>query len=355
MTVSIDLNNVDELRRFDTTGILAAIDSLPSQCAAAGELVAKVNLPEYTDISNIVITGLGGSAIGGDMLRAYTSGVIEVPIVVNRGYDMPNFVNSKSLVFAVSYSGNTEETLSAYDQAHRRGAAVIGVTSGGRLKELVLEDGYPLLEVPGGMFPRAANGYLFMPCLTILQKIGLLPDLSGEAAEMIYLLKDMCWKLGPERAEAENPAKQLARKLYGKIPVIWGATGTTEVVAQRWKAQINENAKSPCYWNVFPELNHNEIVGLEVPAEFVKKIHIIVLQDGADHAQVQKRMAITKEVFQDKVDGFTEIKAHGNGLLARIYNLICTGDFTSAYLAALYGVDPGPIKVIDYLKEALQK
>jgi len=355
MPNSVDLNNVEELRRFDTTGMLDAIASLPDQCAAAsGELMEKVQLPEYQGIANIVITGLGGSAIGGDLLRAYAAEALDVPVVINRGYDLPKFVGSSTLVFAVSYSGNTEETLSAYAQAHERGAHIIGITSGGKLRELLRGDGYPIVEVPGGMFPRAANGYLFVPLLMILQKIGMLPDLSTPISEMIYLLRDLCVQFGPEVPEATNPAKQLARKMYGKIPVIWGATGTTEIVAQRWKAQINENAKTPCYWNVFPELNHNEIVGLEVPEELVKAIHLIILQDKADHPQVQKRMEITKEVFQDKVDGFTEIKAFGNGMLARIYSLICTGDYTSVYLAALYGMDPGPIKAIDFLKNQLQ-
>ena len=356
MSNLIDLNNVDELRRLDSTGMYASIESLPSQCAAAsGELVDKVKLPEFKGIANILVTGLGGSAIGGDMLRVYAADMLDVPVVVNRYYAIPKFVGPNSLVFAVSYSGNTEETLSAYAEAHKRGASIVAFTTGGKLGEMAKKDGYPVVDIPGGLMPRAANGYLFITTLAVLQKAGFLPDLSAEISEMIYLLKDMCVQLGPEAKEEQNLAKQLARKLYGKIPVVWGASGTTEVVAQRWKGQINENAKTPCYWNVFPELNHNEIVGLEVPAELLKNIHIVILRDENDHPQVKKRIEITKEVFQGKVDGFTEIQAYGRGVLARTYNLICTGDFTSVYLAALNGIDPGPVEAINYLKSELQK
>ena len=356
MSKSIDLNNVDELRKLDSTGMFASIMSLPAQCAAAGgELVEGLQLPEYKGITNILVTGLGGSAIGGDMLRVYAAGMLDVPVVVNRDYAIPKFVGSNSLVFAVSYSGNTEETLSAYAAAHNSGASIIAITTGGKLGEMAKNDGYPIVSIPGGLMPRAANGYLFVATLATLQKAGFLPDLSGELAEAVYLLKDMCNQLSPEVKEETNPAKQLARKLHGKILVVWGAAGTTEVVAQRWKGQINENAKSPCYWNVFPELNHNEIVGLEMPEDLLKNIHVIILRDETDHPQIKKRMEITKAVFKNKVDGFTEVQAYGRGLLARIYNLICIGDYVSVYLAALNGVDPGPVEAINYLKSELQK
>ena len=178
-------------------------------------------------------------------------------------------------------------------------------------------------------------------------------DKEKEISEMTGFIKVLQKKIGPESPIEENLSKRLAQKLYGKIPVIWASTGTTEVCAQRWKGQINENAKAPAYWNVFPELNHNEIVGFEFPLEILNKIHVIILRDERDHPRVQKRIEITKGVIEDVVDGITEVWATGNGVLSRLFSLIYTGDYTSFYLAALYGLDPGPVKVIDLLKNKL--
>nr|WP_282432906.1 bifunctional phosphoglucose/phosphomannose isomerase [Pelotomaculum propionicicum] len=356
MNQQFDLNNVEGLCRIDSKGMLAALDGLPLQCSeACGNLSEQVKLPEIEAISNILVTGLGGSAIGGDLLRVYAADKISIPVIVNRDYTVPEFVGPDTLVFAISYSGNTEETLSAYEQAQARGASVIVISTGGKLGEMALRDGVPLVKVPSGYAPRAATGFLFIPALKILQRLGFLPGLDGEIMAMAGFVRELHTKLGAQSPMAENPAKQIACKLHQKIPVIWGSTGTTEVVAQRWKGQINENAKVPAYWNVFPELNHNEIVGFQLPAEILKRIHVIILRDGQDHPQVQKRMEITKGVIKDVVDGYTEVWSSGDNALSRLFSLIYTGDYTSVYLAALYGIDPGPVKVIDYLKQELQK
>jgi glucose/mannose-6-phosphate isomerase len=350
-----DLNCPEELCRLDTTGMFEALEGLPAQCGqACWDLAGKVELPQIEAISNIVVTGLGGSAIGGDLLRVYTAGKMAVPVIVNRDYVLPEFVGPDTLVFAVSYSGNTEETLSAYEEARSRGASIIAVTTGGQLGELAGRDGAPLIGVPGGISPRAATGFLFIPTLRVLQKLGLLEDSVDEITEMIDFIRTLRGKLAPEAPQAENQAKQLAQKLYNRIPVIWGSTGTTEVVAQRWKGQINENAKAPAYWNVLPELNHNEIVGFQFPRELLKKLHVVILRDERDHPRVHKRIEITRGVIQDVVDGCTEVWATGEGVLSRLFSLIYTGDYTSVYLAALYGIDPGPVKVIDYLKKELR-
>ncbi|MFA4884372.1 MAG: bifunctional phosphoglucose/phosphomannose isomerase [Desulfotomaculaceae bacterium] len=350
-----DLNDVEGLCRIDTKGMLAALDGLPLQCSeACGSLSEQIKLPEIEAISNIMVTGLGGSAIGGDLLRVYTAGKISVPVTVNRDYTVPEFVGPDTLVFAISYSGNTEETLSAYEDARARGASIIVISTGGKLGEMALRDGVPLVKVPSGYAPRAATGFLFIPTLKILQRLGLLPGLNDEIMAMTGFVRELQKKLSAQAPMADNPAKQIACKLHQKIPVIWGCTGTTEVVAQRWKGQINENAKAPAYWNVFPELNHNEIVGLQFPVELLKKIHVIILRDEQDHPRVQKRIEITKGVIKDVVDGYTEVWASGDNALSRLFSLIYTGDYASVYLAALYGIDPGPVRVIDFLKRELQ-
>ncbi|MDD4334233.1 MAG: bifunctional phosphoglucose/phosphomannose isomerase [Desulfotomaculaceae bacterium] len=351
MTQQFDLNNFEDLCRLDSTGMMAALEGLSAQCSyAVCNILKDVELPNIEAISNIVVTGLGGSAIGGDLLRVYTADKIPVPVTVNRDYFLPKFVGPDTLVFAVSYSGNTEETLSAYEEARAGGASVMAITTGGKLAAMALRDGVPLAKIPTGCAPRAATGYLFIPTLGILQRLGLLPDLTGEINDMASYIKELHKKIGPESPREENVSKQVAHKLYKKIPVIWGTTGITEVVAQRWKGQINENAKAPAYWNVFPELNHNEIVGFEYPREILNNIHVIILRDERDHLRVQKRIEITKGIIGNVVDGFTEVWASGDGDLAKLFSLIYTGDYASLYLAALYGTDPGPVKTIDYLK-----
>jgi len=351
----VDILNYEELKKADSSGMLAALERLPVQCGSAcRDLAGSIVLPDIQAVSNIVITGLGGSAIGGDLLRVYTADKIPVPVTVNRDYTLPGFVGPDTLVLAVSYSGNTEETLSAYEEARRRGASIVAITTGGRLGELAREHGFPVIGVPAGIMPRSAIGYLFIPALMILHRLGLLSDPAGDIMRMAGHIEEVRERLGPAIPEEKNLAKQIALKLYNKIPVIWGAAGATEAVAQRWKGQINENAKAPAYWNVFPELNHNEIVGFQFPAEILKKIHVIMLRDGQDHPRVQKRIEITKRIISGAVDGYTEVWATGDNLLARLFSLIYTGDYASLYLAALYGADPGPVRVIDYLKKELR-
>ncbi|MDK2887287.1 MAG: glucose/mannose-6-phosphate isomerase [Thermoanaerobacter sp.] len=347
------LDDVQAMYAADTKGMLKALWELPEQCARAWELGMAAQLPPAGQFKHIVVTGLGGSAIGGDFLRVYAARRLGVPVVVNRDYVLPEFVGPHTLVFAVSYSGNTEETLSAYARAREKGAALVVLTTGGRLGEMARQDGVPVITVPGGIAPRSATGYLFLPTLAVLYRMGLLPDPGQEVHECVSLLQSMREELKPEVPRDSNPAKMLAAGFYNRIPVIWGSSGTTEVVAQRWKGQINENAKAPAYWNVFPELNHNELVGFEFPGELLRRLYVVILRDPHDHPRVQKRFAITREIMEGAVAGVVEIMARGSGALARLYSLVYIGDYASVYLAMLYGVDPGPVRVIDTLKARL--
>ncbi|MGQ9533194.1 MAG: bifunctional phosphoglucose/phosphomannose isomerase [Desulfotomaculales bacterium] len=341
------------MRERDSMDMLGALYSLPEQCARAWELGRAAALPRVYRVDDVMVTGLGGSAIGGDLLRTYAAAVASVPVVVNRDYVLPRHVGSHTLVFAVSYSGNTEETLSAYREAREKGAPVVAITTGGRLGALAEEDGVPLIVVPAGLAPRAATGYLFLPMLAVMSGLGLIAPVEEEVAEMVAVLTELRSRLEPGVPAAENPAKTLAWELLGNVPVVWGASGTTEVVAQRWKGQFNENAKIAAYWNAFPELNHNEIVGFEHPRQVLDHLYLVILRDPDDHPRVKKRMAITADLVRHRVSGLKEIEAAGRGRLARMYSLIYIGDYTSVYLAFLYGVDPGPVRVIDYLKQAM--
>lgn len=353
MNIETKLNDPQAMYKVDSMDMFGALWRLPEQCSDAWRLGMEGPLPAAEAVSNVVVTGLGGSAIGGDLLRVYAAGKMAVPVAVNRDYRLPAYADKSSLVIVVSYSGNTEETLSAYEDARNRGCPVLALTTGGKLKELAERDGVPVITIPGGLAPRAATGYLFIPTLAVLQRMGLLPDLLGEVGELVKHLEEIRENLKPETPLEGNPAKQLARNLHNRIPVIWGSSGTTGVVAQRFKGQINENAKAPAYWNVFPELNHNELVGFEVPRELLEKLHLVVLKDEGDHPRVKTRMEITRGIVAKVVSGVDEIKSSGEGMLARMYSLVYTGDYASMYLAALYGIDPGPVKIIDYLKSEL--
>ncbi len=315
----------------------------------------RIELPDRykKDYRNIVVSGLGGSAIGGDILRSYALGRCRVPVLVNRDYVLPAFVNEFTLVLAVSYSGNTEETLSAYQQARQCGADIIAVSSGGRLSEMARNDGYLVVEVPGGMSPRAASGYLFCPLALILEEMDLLKGARLDLQETWQVLEELRERINPAVAEENNLARQLARQMKDRIPVIWGTSAHSDIAALRWKAQINENAKAPAYCNAFPELDHNELVGFEAPADLLARLLVIIMCDPDDHEQVKKRIRITGDIIREKVAAVIEIKTCGSSWLAKLYSLIYTGDYASFYLALEYGINPTPVKVIDYLKAEL--
>lgn len=320
-------------------------------------LQMKLNLPSRykKEYQNILVSGLGGSAIGGDILRSYAFSQAAIPVIVNRDYDIPAFVGPQSLVLAVSYSGNTEETLSAYRQAERAGANIIVVSGGGKLSSLAREDGNMVVEIPAGLSPRAATGYLFCPLALILEELGLLSGVSKDLAETSRVLADLKEEINPAVDYDQNIARQLAGEMKGRIPVIWGSSAHSEVAAWRWKAQINENAKSPAYYNVFPELNHNELVGFEAPGDLISQILIVILRDPGDHERVKKRIDISRQVIESRVAKVMEVEARGNSFLTRFYSLVYIGDYTSYYLALEYGINPTPVEVIDYLKAELNK
>lgn len=353
MDYLVDLNNLDILKSIDTDNMLGALKGLPDQCREAVRISREKEITFTKNYKNVVVTGLGGSAIGGDFLRVYCSGRSQTPVTVNRDYLLPFYVSEDTLVFATSYSGNTEETLSAYQDAKSKRASIVVVTSGGKLADHAKEDGIPLIIIPSGLQPRAAAGYLFLPTLIVMEKLGLVPDVSRDLDDLFISLEKMGKKVDPEIEESQNPAKQLARLFYKKIPVVWGVSGTSETVAMRWKGQINENSKALAYFNILPELNHNEIVGTEAPEELLKYIELVFLRSDDDHPRVQKRYEITKEIIGDRVSGITEIWGEGNSSLSRMFTLTYLGDFTSTYLAILYGINPSPVKLITLLKNKL--
>lgn len=348
------LDDLNRLQKIDTEGMLDAVYHLPEQMEEALSISEKFDF-KVKEIKNVVISGMGGSAIGGDLVRVYLMDKLPVPALVIRSYDIPAFVNQNTLFIASSYSGNTEETLSTYAEAKQKGAQIIAITTGGKLKEMAIEDGYPVLTIPAGYQPRAAIGYSFVTIIMTLYKAGITNDPSDDIKDAAATLRDLREQLKPEVMFEDNTAKQLADDFYGRLPVIYGSAGTTEIVAQRWKGQMSENGKAMAYYNVFSELNHNEVVGFEYPKELLKKFVIVYLQDGEDHPRIKRRMEITREIIEDAVYKVDEVQAVGGTRLARLFSLIYIGDYSSVYLAFLNGTDPSPVEKINYLKNQLAK
>jgi glucose/mannose-6-phosphate isomerase len=346
--------NEQDIRRLDASGYLHLLRSFSGQLDEALEIMRGLRLsPDGRKVQNIVVAGMGGSAIGGDLLRTYLADIADQPIVVQREYSLPHFVGPDTLVFISSYSGNTEETLEACRQALAAGSRIIGIASGGRLAQVAAEEGFPLIRVPGGYPPRAALGYSFTCLLTSMSQLELIDDQEQNLREARDLIRQRADEYDPSVALEKNQAKQLALKLHGMFPVIYTWGQRYEAVAVRWRGQLAENGKHLSSHHVFPEMNHNEIVGWKHPEELLRKMVVILLRDRAEPQRIAKRMEITKALIAPPAAGILEVWATGKNLLARLFSLIYLGDFVSFYLAALNGVDPTPIARIEELKKRL--
>ena len=340
------------IESYDKDNMLKLLLEFPEQCINAGDIAQKFDVPdEYRNTTNIVIAGMGGSAIGGDLAKVIFNAQSPIPIIVNRNYTIPEFINDKTLFIGVSYSGNTEETLSAFKAAREKSAKLLAITSDGKLKELAIEVGAPYLIIPGGQPPRASLAYLFIPLLSIISRLGFAPDfnLTSALLESAEILRKMANDFAPEKSSLP---KELAYKLHNHIPIIY-ASQDLDAVATRWKGQFCENSKMLAYHNVFPEMNHNEIEGWLHPAELTRQCQVVILRDESDHQRIQKRMDITRALIKEHVAQITCVKSHGKSLLARLLSLIYIGDFASFYLAILNKINPTPVGRIGRLKDSL--
>jgi glucose/mannose-6-phosphate isomerase len=296
---------------------------------------------------------MGGSGIGGDLLKDWARTKIAVPIEVNREYQLPQYAGKKTLVLITSYSGDTEESLGAFLDALKRKCMIFCVSSGGALLEHGERLKVPYLRVPGGMPPRAALPYLFVPLLIYLEKTGLAAGASEELNEALKLIEKISEDNSPEKLSQENFSKTLALNISQTVPVVYGY-GVYRSVAMRFKQQFNENSKAPAKWEVFSELNHNEIVGWEIADELSKCFSSIFIRDKAEPAEIRSRIEITEELVAKAGLEVFEVPVQGKSSLAKMLSTVCIGDFTSVYLAFLRGVDPTPVKTINYLKDTLK-
>jgi len=341
---------------IDKENMLQHLLDFPSQCKMAFEIANEVELFSLKkDFDKIVFLGMGGSAIAGDLVRAYLYKEIDIPILVLRDYDIPAYLDQNTLVFVSSFSGNTEETISSYQQAKQKKASFILISSGGRLKELSLNDKNIFIQIPSGLPPRCALGYLGIIPLRILERLGLVRDHQEEYHELNYVLEDLKNRLNPKVAKLDNLAKYIALKLYNKLPILYTSSLNFDVVAKRFQNQLNENAKILALSNCFPEMNHNEIEGYFNLKKLFKHLVVLFLKDNEFHPQVKKRIEITSQIIKEKGIPVLEINSYGKYLLSRIFSLIYIGDFISYYLAILYNTDPTPVKVISFLKQKLKE
>lgn len=307
-------------------------------------------------IHEIVILGTGGgSAVTGGLLRSFLFNQLSQPIVICQGYNIPAYIDEHSLVLVMSHSGNTEEILCMYDQAKAKGAHLISITSGGTLLARSRQDGVESLVVPCDIgHPRRDLGYLFVTAVILLHKLGLIDDKTSElegVADLFALLRE---KYRPEIPSERNLAKQIAFRLAWRIPVIYGSSDYYDSVAWRWKNQFGENSKQMSFYNVIPNIHHDEAVGWEAPDEIMRNFHFIILRDNElDRVEVKKRKDVTAKMLKQKQAGITEVDAEGVGVLARMFSLIYLGDFVSLYASICRGIDPTPVGIINLFKKEM--
>jgi glucose/mannose-6-phosphate isomerase len=296
---------------------------------------------------------MGGSAIGGELLKDWASDKAQIPIEVSRAYSLPAYANEKSLALVISYSGETEESLSSFLDALKRRCMIFCVSSGGSLLEFAEKLGVPYLRVASGIPPRAALPYLFVPLLRTLEKAEVVSGVSEELSEATKILERVACENAPEKPVKENFAKTLAAGINGTVPEVYGF-GVFRSVAQRFKQQFNENSKVPSKWEFFSELNHNEIVGWENAGALEACFSTVFLRDKSEPEGLRSRIETTKTLLPSGSKMF-EVWSQGQCALSRMLSTVCIGDFTSVYLAVLRGVDPTPVENINVLKEKMKQ
>jgi glucose/mannose-6-phosphate isomerase len=349
----VDLDNISAYRQFDRLGMVKHLHAFPEQCQKAWEDILKFELPrEYGRISNVVIAGMGGSAIGGDIVRRLALAEGKLPVWVHRDYGLPAFIDESTLVVASSYSGDTEETLSAFSKSLRTKAKKLVITSGGKLRDLADKECIPIFVIDYQAPPRAAFPHSFVPLVGIFQKLGLLGDKSADLHEAVGVLKRLSGHLIETRPLASNPAKQLASKLQGRVAVIYGSK-ILSAVARRWKGEFNENSKAWAFFESFPELNHNAVVGYEFPAEVRDRILVLMLRSSSLHGRNLLRYEVTSKLLRKAGIAYEFIEARGRGALAQVLSLVLLGDYASFYLSMLNEVDPTSTDAISLVKQYL--
>ena len=322
---------------IDKEDMYSVLMDFPNQIRDGWKLAEDIKVDK--DIDRIIITGMGGSALPGEILKSYLWH-FKIPIEVNKNYSLPEYISSRTLVFAVSYSGNTEETIEAYRHAYRKNCKLVAVTSGGKLAELAKKIKKDLVLVKSGIQPRQAYGYLFFSILRILQNSGIVEKQDKEVDKLITVLKKDIYK---------SKAKELSTRLFGKIPIIY-TSQRLYAIAYKWKINFNENSKIHAFCNYFPELNHNEMVG------YTHKngdYYCVIIKDDYDDRRIKKRMSITKDVISRKKIPALELNITGISNMVKIFSTIYIGDWVSYIIALKSKIDPTPVDIVEDFKKKL--
>ena len=353
----MDLDNLEHIRQLDTLNMLAEIDSLPDQLALAYQMGTHARFPwETWHVKQVIIAGMGGSAIGADLLSAYVADVCPVPVIVQRDYGLPSFAHGeKTLVICSSHSGNTEETLDSFEAARRNGCHVLAVCTGGELAARAQKEKVPLIPFEHAGQPRAAVGYSFGILLAVFVRLGLIPDQVDEIQSAVTAMKEMRTSLKPDVPAAENPAKRYAGQLIGRWVTVFGA-GRLAPVARRMKGQVNELAKAVANFEFIPEADHNALAGTLNPEDLVQpRIMNLFLRAPSDHPRNGIRIDLTKTTYMLEGLNTDFLDARGGCPLAHMWTLILFGDYMAYYLAIAYGVDPTPVDALGMFKDALKQ
>lgn len=347
------LDTREPYQRYDPSHMLERIAALPDQCQAAWEQASVSHFPaSYADVTSVVFLGVGGSAIGGDLVAGLAQQEDRLPVTVLRGYRVPSWVNSSSLVVASSYSGNTEETISMFREARERKAPLAVVAGGGDLMKMAKAQGVPVFTIDYKGEARSAMGYSFMAPLALLCQLGLMPYGNREATEAIGLLRSMAEGLSPSVPATQNLAKSIAVAMQGKLPIVYGASFLT-AGARRWKTQLNENSKSLAFYEELPELAHNSVEGYALPAAFKGATYVVLLHSSLLHHRISAKYQAVEEVLAQQGVPHQQVDAVGETPLAHLLTSIMLGDYVSYYLAILNEVNPASQDTIDLLKQRL--
>jgi len=350
------LEEPKEIDEIDASHMTDTLYSFPEQIEEALEIIQHATIPKLYNIHHILFVGMGGSAISGDIIQAYLREKLSIPITVNRSYDLPKWANKYTLVIVQSYSGNTEETLSAFKQAHQKSCPIIAFSSGGKLKEYCLRRNTPFIEIPSGYAPRAATAYLLFCGLLSLKYSGILQtQIDSDITEAIHELKEMRKNLHKDVPSPKNLAKNIAEQIGENIPQIYG-WGPYEPIAKRWATQLNENSKLIARYDTVSECNHNDIVGWAGHPSASKHFTCILFRDTKlETIQMKTRLDFMKHLLQDVSLGVIEVEAHEKSRFAKMMHLMYLGDYVSCYAAVQRHVDPTPVTIISQLKESLEK
>jgi glucose/mannose-6-phosphate isomerase len=347
------IESVERIRAADSDDMLSRIKDLPKQVRDAWTIASKATLPPaYADVRNITVAGMGGSAIGGDLALALLADELKIPAMVHRDYGLPAFVGRDSLVIVSSYSGNTEETLSGFEEARKRGAKILAITTGGKLVELARASNYPAITFSYKARPRATLGYSLGLVLGALSTLGFVRNLADDIEAALADLAKLEERV--HEGAKTNDAKKIAIELFGRVPFMYGA-GVMGVMARRAKGQWNENAKNWAAFDVMPELNHNAVVGFPHPPIAKEAITVLLLRSDRDNPRHKLRFEVTRELLDRARIPHKTLQFAGRNMVSEVLQMVLFTDYVSFYVALLNGADPSPNDSIDFLKDRLAK